>query len=417
MFNMKKFVKNSFALINLQVFSYLIPLIIIPYLIRVLGVNQFGIYAFAQAVCGYLYLVGSYGFHIKGVQRIARAKDCGKDLCDIYSEITTARLFLIFVCFILLVFYCSQIPENEAATVLIIAVSGVSDIFCAHWFFLGLGNVKVHARIIIMSKVLYLFGILLFVHEESDIIIAAAVYTTSSLVSAIFTVFYLRTRLNLKYRICSLASMIHSLRDGWSIFVASLSTSTFRILPLVVLGTIFKGEAVVGHFAIADSISKAATRIIQPISQAALPFSSQKFSKGGGIHLEYFKFLCKVYLAVGAILSILLYFLAPQFIHFFSGKYIAESEWFLMLLSPIPLVVAITNLFGIQIMTSTGNDREYGYILMVCGVAGITICTLLYCQKNIFLAPLATLLPEFISAILTVVFFKYKIRAILFKSI
>ena len=51
---------------------YIVPLITLPYIIRVVGLEKFGILSLALAVSNYLRVVSDYGWSTLGVQYIAK---------------------------------------------------------------------------------------------------------------------------------------------------------------------------------------------------------------------------------------------------------------------------------------------------------------------------------------------------------
>ncbi len=67
----KVVMKNVASLSTLQAITYLLPIIILPYLFRVIGPEKFGLIAFAQAFVQYFMILTDYGFNISATKEIS----------------------------------------------------------------------------------------------------------------------------------------------------------------------------------------------------------------------------------------------------------------------------------------------------------------------------------------------------------
>ena len=59
----KNLLENAMAIALTQIVTYVIPLISLPYLSRVLGVEKFGLVFWAQACIQYFIMITEYGFN------------------------------------------------------------------------------------------------------------------------------------------------------------------------------------------------------------------------------------------------------------------------------------------------------------------------------------------------------------------
>ena len=87
-----KVVKNGMWLVVLQIFNMVVPLLTIPYITRVLGTTNYGIFSLALNWVTYIQVIVEYGFAFTGARQVSISSD--NNLQKLFSRIITARLIL-----------------------------------------------------------------------------------------------------------------------------------------------------------------------------------------------------------------------------------------------------------------------------------------------------------------------------------
>lgn len=116
----KVLVSNFAYLSLLQIASYIFPLISIPYLARVLGVEGLGKISFAAAVIIWIQTVTDWGFDMTGARNVAQSRDNREKVSKIFSDIFWARIFLRFCSLIILILLLLIVPKFRENCVIIL---------------------------------------------------------------------------------------------------------------------------------------------------------------------------------------------------------------------------------------------------------------------------------------------------------
>src|SRR5690554_6583130 len=112
----KVLASNFGFLMLLQIAGYVFPLITIPYLARVIGVDGFGKVAFAAAVIVWFRTIAEWGFNYTATRDVARNRDDLDKVSEIFSNVLWARTFLMFVSLAILLIAIAAISyfkENQ----------------------------------------------------------------------------------------------------------------------------------------------------------------------------------------------------------------------------------------------------------------------------------------------------------------
>jgi PST family polysaccharide transporter len=106
-----KISKNFISLVLLQVTNFVIPILIIPHLIKTLGVDRFGIVSLAQTTMIYLFVIVDYGFSLSAVKDVSINREDKVYLNRVFSEVMITKFFLGIMAFFLLLIAVSIHPK------------------------------------------------------------------------------------------------------------------------------------------------------------------------------------------------------------------------------------------------------------------------------------------------------------------
>ena len=175
----KRLLGNFFSLSILQIFSYVLPLLTLPYLVRILGVETFGLISFATAFIIFFNILVDYGFNLSATREISVHRENKKKTTEIYSSVLTIKFILIILSFIILSFivFIFEKFNSHIELYFITFISVIGQAFFPIWYFQGMEKMRYITIINISSKVIFTMAIFIFVHKVGSIIYCLRKYT------------------------------------------------------------------------------------------------------------------------------------------------------------------------------------------------------------------------------------------------
>ncbi|MEI8084598.1 MAG: flippase [Paludibacter sp.] len=397
----KKEIWDTFYLIALQGFTYLAPLIVFPYLMITLGAEKFGYIGFSLAITQYLMLIVNFGFHLSATKRVALCKNNQTELNKVFSATLLAKLGLLGICFLILLIFAFAIPRFSiySKTLLVLFSMVVADTFSFVWLFQGIGKIKVISIINIISKLLILPLTFIFVNKPDDYLIAAFIQSMVYLFSSAMA-FYLiiRNKYITNWIKTTKEKILLELKLSYPIFLASIATSLYTAMFVIILGY-FSSPSEVGKYSAADRIMRAiAYLVFVPISQSfypkisAMSIESKKEAKAIVVRLAVFVGLVMI------LVSITMFFFSKYLVSFLGKDYQGTTELF-KIMALIPFFIGVGGVCGQLGLLAMGDERDkkiYQRVYFAAGGVAIISIVLLIPQYHSIGVAIAIFLTELV---------------------
>lgn len=375
----RRLISNFLSLSTVQVANYILPLITVPYMVRVLGPEKFGLIAFSQAFISYFSLLTDYGFNLSATREVSIYRDNTEKVSDIFSSVVFIKTIIMSICFILLCIFVFTITKFREEWLLYLITFGqvFGAVLFPAWFLKGVERMKEIALLNLLTKAIFTLAIFIFIRSKSDYLMLPLINSISSIIAGLLGLWIILYRIGIKVRWPHLEEIKHQLKDGWHVFVSTIAISLYTTSNTFILGIFTNNTITVGYYSAGEKIIRAALNLLGPLSQTIYPHISKLASESREAALNFLRNLIKLVGGITFVLSVLILFLSPLISNIVLGHQYRESIPVIRILSFLPFIVGLSNIFGIQIMLNFGMKRLFTRILVVASMINIILAIVL----------------------------------------
>lgn len=370
-----KLIKNALFLSLVQAVNFVFPLITIPYVSRIIGPEGYGIFNYSTAFIGYFTLLIAYGFDLTGTRKIAKANGNKNIINNVISEVLSARilLFLLSVSLFVIALYFFKPIQKDVLTVSILFIGCLGTVISPQYIFQGLQELSIFAKLNFVRGVLNVILIFILIKKSDDYIFLAVLNTFFIISINVFLFVYAIFKFKLSVKLISIHKSLRIIFNERMIFFSTVVISLYTSTNTIVLG-FFAENKEIGYYTTSQSFLNIVNSIIaMPLSMALFPFVGKSFaiSKESGINTVKKIIPIVFYLTIGASICLLIF--APIVIKLFYGHKFDQSIPALRIISFIPFIVGMSNIFGIQLMLNMGLDKLFFKTTFIASMFGIIL--------------------------------------------
>lgn len=361
----------------------LFPLITFPYVCRVIEADGIGQINFFQSIISYISLFTCLGIPMYAIREIARDRSDVVQMNRTAMEILFLHSMLTLVGYAIVAILCLTVPQIQVNIPLFLILS-LTIFFTAigcEWFYQGIEDFKyitIRGLIIKTVSVVLLF---IFVKSKTDLLYYGCYTVFGVLGGNIFNFFRLRKYIHRENIIFSELHIKRHVKPVLKVFSFSVVTSIYLQLNTVLLGFL-KNALAVGYFAAATKVMQMLLMMSSCLGSVMMPRASHLIAENK--EDEFNRLIQKSYdftLAIALPMTIGLIFCAPSLITALCGVKFEHSILPSQIIAPIILMVAISNVFGIQVLFPKG---KINIVTLCCGIGAVADLILNLCLIPFF---------------------------------
>jgi len=407
----KTVISNYFSLIILQGANYILPLLILPYLVRVLGAEKFGLVMLAQSLCLFLTVLVDFGFNLSGTREISLSRNNKTKMSQIFIAIMLIKIALVFIAFLFfftIVMFIDRFSVDYEIYLLSFGIVIGQAIFPV-WFFQGIEKMKFVTIVNVLAKVVFTILVVIYVNSSEEYKEVPIYNSLGFIVSGLLGLF-----LSIKYISFTAPSfklILQLLKETSSLFVSNFATMLYTSSNVLILG-FFTNNAIVGVYSSIEKLILAVKNIYTPIYQALFPWLSQQNDKK---KIEVIKKTRPFILALGILITLTIFFLAKPILSIiYNDKLITEHNTVFKILSFVAIFSGINMLYNGLYFPAVKKYKLRMSILLSAGILNVILGLILVNVYNIYGTAISVFTTEFYLLLLGLYYFNKTTKSLNF---
>lgn len=354
--------KNFIYAFSYQILIVILPLITTPYIARILGSKNIGIYSYTYAIVYYFILFAMLGINNYGNREVAKNRDNEKKLSKTFIGIYSIQFITSLIMIILYILYVIFLVHENKYIALLQTTYLIGTMFDINWFFQGLEKFKLTITRNVIIKILTIICIFVFVKTRNDLYLYILIMSIGTLLSQVLLWPFLRKYVH--FEKVSFHEVFRHLKPCLTLFVPTVAVSIYKSMDKIMLGN-FTNMNEVGLYENVDKIMNVPIGLVMTLGTVMLPKMSNLIAKGNDEAKEK-KYVDKsmkfiLFITIPIVFGIIA--IANDFIPLFLGTEFKKTGLILQVLIISLIPYACSNIIGRLYLIP--HEKDHVYIIAV----------------------------------------------------
>lgn len=383
------------------------PLILVPYVSRTVGIERYGITEFSLEIALFFGAVLLFGYDFTMSRKLSQNRDDRQKVNGLFWNVFYSRLLLssiLLPAFLLIgMFFLSELFTFEI--LLYCALFVVSRIFSSWWFYQGLEKIKWIAWGNFTSKLILLSLVLLTVKDQDDYPLVVFGYAASQL-TVNFVAWVILIKMEKLRAIALVARDIFKvIGSSFYVFLNEFSVIGFAALNLLIVKEYLSPKELGIYVSAMKIVVISHNLVIQSLSKSLFPNLAFTLKYNRETFMSQWK---KFRFYLGGFLLVLgmgILFLRKQIVLLLFGPEYEEVSSYLVYTAFLPFFKGMTNIHGWQGLYVIEKEKTMAGITLVIGIATLSLLLWVIPEYGIAGVLAVRNLHEFLLMISTALFF------------
>ena len=390
----KSIAKNYIYNLVYQVLTLVLPLITTPYISRVLGSENVGIYAYTYSIVTYFILFGSLGVALYGQREIAYAQENKDARTKVFWEICIFRFFTVAIATIFYYFFFMKGQEYQIYY-RILMFELIAAAFDISWFFQGLEEFKRTVTRNVLVRIISVTLVFILVKTKEDLAKFTLIYSLADFLGNLSLWIYLPKYMK-GAKIKNL-NVVRHIPQIILLFIPQIAHQIYNMLDKTMIGEIISDKSEVGFYEQAQKVIRLSITVVTSLGVVMIPRMANTFATGDKEKIKkYLKNSFAFVFFLGFPVTFGIVSIAKAFVPVFFGPGYDKVVELINIISPIILLMGIANVVGTQYLLPTKKQKEYTISVTVGVIVNFILNYILINKSGAIGASIATVISQLV---------------------
>lgn len=368
-------ISNFISLVVLQILNVILPFLTIPYLLRVVGVDKFGLISFALAFVMFFQIIVDYGFNTISTRDISIVAQRKNEVQRIFSEVFITKMILLFISVVVfsgLVFGIQRFRidyEVYMFTFLMVLGQAIFPI----WLFQGLQAMKYITMLNVFFKTIFTLLIFLVVKQESDYVYAPLLTSLGFVFSGITSLWIVKSKFNITLEKVSVNQIIGQLLKAKYLFFSEFQIAFIVNANVILIGLLLNNTAV-GYYSTAEKVIRAISNLQMPIINTFYPHISRLMSFDRTKAIDQIKRIILIGVVIEFFGILILFLLSHYIFKMIFGTSTEESVLVFRIMILLPLFIFLDQVFGKLVLLTNNKESHFFKVFFYTSIISVFLC-------------------------------------------
>lgn len=371
--------KNTIYKSMLSMVNIVVPLVIGPYIMRLLDVDLYGLYNRVFADFQMFLAFASFGVYTLGVREISKIRNDKEKVSKLFTNLfVISFLSNMLVLIIYLVFSISTSSGLARTLYLVMTIQIFANVFYVEFVNEALENYKFITIKSIIVKIIYFLAILLAVRNPNDIVIYAVIVSLTNFLNNIISFIYAKHRISFDFSKIQIKKYIKPLI---AVLVITNADLLYSQLDRVMLGRYVSGVSVTVYYTAYYLISTLSA-IPYSIINVSIPRLSYVLkNEGKEIYEEKLNNSISSLIFIIVPMCLGVFVLSKEAIILYAGKKYLMAIVPLMIACITRIFISLESVMNNLVMYPNNREDRILKVSLTCGISNLIINYLLVLFK------------------------------------